>query len=72
MSARRIHLECKTQKQGCYQNHGIEVWVRMCNIPMKILYKRSHCFDNAKEALNSKEPQKPTSEENLYLLLSFL
>jgi hypothetical protein len=72
MSAGRIHLECKTLKQGCYQIHGIEEWVSMRNIPIKILYKRSHCYDNEKKGLNSKEPQKPTSKEDLYLLLSFL
>jgi hypothetical protein len=72
MPTRRIHLECKMQKQGCYQNHGNEEWVRMRNIPMKFLSKRSQCYDIEKRGLISEShDKKPTSEEDIYLLLLF-
>jgi hypothetical protein len=74
MSARRTHLECKTQRQGCYHNDGNEVPMVMCKHPGSYFIHGHIVSTMKREGLISANHDEttPTSEEDLYLLFCLL
>ena len=61
-----------SHKAPCYQNHGKEVWVRMCKHPNELSIKRLHCSGNEKDKLQQRDRKRYLpAEGNLYLLLTF-